>query len=98
MIYASREIKDRIAIGDDVYKLEDLGGGRVRLIPDPTQVIEPGTDINRELLQIMEDRIVMLMHRVFNDITANPFIISFSSVEGLTGNGVWDATHKRIEC
>ena len=98
MIYTSREIKDRIAIGDNKYYMEQLSDGRIMLTPAPDSVIEAGTDINKELLQIMEDRIVMLMNRVFNDITANPFIIRFTSLDGLTGNGVWNATHKRIEC
>ena len=98
MIYTSRDIKDRIAFGDNKYYMEQLSDGRIMLTPAPDSVIEEGTDINKELLQIMEDRIVMLMNRVFNDITANPFIIRFTSVDGLTGNGVWNATHKRIEC
>lgn len=98
MIYTSRDIKDRIAIGDNKYYMEQLSDGRIMLTPAPDTVIEAGTDINKELLQIMEDRIVMLMNRVFNDITANPFIIRFTSVDGLTGNGVWNVTHKRIEC
>lgn len=98
MIYTSRDIKDRIAFGDNKYYMEQLSDGRIMLTPAPDSVIEEGTDINKELLQIMEDRIVMLMNRVFNDITANPFIIRFTSLDGLTGNGVWNATHKRIEC
>ena len=98
MIYTSRDIKDRIAIGDNKYYMEQLSDGRIMLTPAPDSVIEAGTDINKELLQIMEDRIVMLMNRVFNDITANPFIIRFTSLDGLTGNGVWNASHKRIEC
>ena len=98
MVYTSRDIKDRIAIGDNKYYMEQLSDGRIMLTPAPDSVVEEGTDINKELLQIMEDRIVMLMNRVFNDITANPFIIRFTSLDGLTGNGVWNATHKRIEC
>ena len=98
MIYTSRDIKDRIAIGDNKYLMKQLSDGRIELTPAPDSVVEEGTDINKELLQIMEDRIVMLMNRVFNDITANPFIIRFTSVDGITGNGVWNATHKRIEC
>ena len=98
MIYTSRDIKDRIAFGDNKFYMEQLSDGRIMLTPAPDSVIEEGTDINKELLQIMEDRIVMLMNRVFNDITANPFIIRFTSLDGLTGNGVWNATHKRIEC
>lgn len=98
MIYVSREIKDRIALGDNKYYMTQLDDGRIMLTPAPDSVTEKGTDINRELLQTMEDRIVMLMNRVFNDITLNPFVIKFTSLDGLTGNGVWNATHKRIEC
>ena len=41
----------------------------------PRYSCERRTDINKELLQLMEDRIVLLMNRVFNGLTANPFII-----------------------
>lgn len=98
MIYVSREIKDRIAIGDNKYYMTTLEDGRIMLTPAPDVVVENGTDINKELLQIMEDRIVMLMNRVFNDLTGNPFIMRFTSVGEYTGNGVWNASHSRIEC
>lgn len=98
MIYTSRDIKDRIAIGDNKYYMEQLSDGRVMLTPAPDTVIEVGTDINRELLQIMEDRIVLLMNRVFNDVTANPFIINFKSLAGITANGIWNESASRLEC
>lgn len=98
MIYVSREIKDRIAIGDNKYYMETLADGRVMLTPAPDVVVENGTDINKELLQIMEDRIVLLMNRMFNELTANPFIIRFVTFDGLTGNGVWNESVKRFEC
>lgn len=98
MIYVSREIKDRVALGDNKYYMEQLPDGRVMLTPAPDSVIDVGTDINKELLQIMEDRIVLLMNRVFNRLTANPFIISLKTVDGLTGNGVWNESLKRLEC
>lgn len=98
MIYTSREIKDRVAFGDNKYFMEQLSDGRIMLTPAPDSVIEVGTDINKELLQLMEDRIVMLMNRVFNDLTANPFIIRFVTIDGLTGNGVWNESAKRLEC
>ena len=53
MIYVSREIKDRIAIGDNKYYMTQLEDGRIMLTPAPDNVIEVGTDINKELLQIM---------------------------------------------
>ena len=98
MIYTSREIKDRIALGDNKYYMEQLGDGRIMLTPAPDTVVEVGTDINKELLQIMEDRIVLLMNRVFSNITGNPFIIRFTSLNGLDVEGVWDESTSRIEC
>ena len=98
MIYTSREIKDRIALGDNKYYMEELSDGRIMLTPAPDTVVEVGTDVNRELLQIMEDRIVMLMNRVFSNITANPFIIRFNSLSGLTVDGVWNESAGRLEC
>ncbi len=98
MVYVSRDIKDRVALGDNKYYVEQLPDGRVVLTPAPDVVIEEGTDINRELLQLMEDRIVLLMNRVFTDITANPFIMRFTSLEGITAEGVWNESASRIEC
>jgi len=58
MAYAPREIKDRVAVGDDIFIVEDLGNNRIRLIPDPTHISEPGTPINRALLQHMENHLL----------------------------------------
>lgn len=98
MAYISRDIKDRVAVGDDCFYLEQLGDGRVRLIPAPDSVSEVGTDINKDLLQSMEDRIVWLMNSIFNNISANPFTIEFNTLDGLTVTGVWNESMKRIEC
>jgi hypothetical protein len=57
MAYTPREIKDRVAVGDDIFIVEDLGGNRIRLIPAPTHVSEPGTPINKALLQPIEDEL-----------------------------------------
>ena len=54
MAYATRTIRDRIAVGDNVFILTDLGGGRVSLTPDPI-VEEPGTPIDAALLQPIEN-------------------------------------------
>lgn len=57
MVYTPREIKDRVAVGDDIFQVEDLGNNRIRLIPAPTHVSEPGTPINKALLQPIEDEL-----------------------------------------
>ena len=98
MIYTSRDIKDRIALGDNKYYMEQLDDGRIMLTPAPDTVVEEGTDINKELLQLMEDRITMLMNRVFNDLTANPFIMTFRSLDGVMVEGIWNESARRIEC
>ena len=98
MAYTSRDIKDRIAIGDDCFYMEQLGDGRVRLTPAPDTVVEAGTDINKALLQLMEDRIVWLMNSIFNNISANPFTMEFNTLDGLTVEGVWHESLRRIEC
>ena len=98
MIYISRDIKDRVALGDNKYYMTELDDGRIMLTPAPDSVSEVGTDINKELLQLMEDRIILLMNRVFNDITANPFLIKFNTLEGITANGIWNESAHRIEC
>lgn len=98
MVYTSRDIKDRVALGDNKYYMEQLSDGRIMLTPAPDSVVEIGTDINKELLQLMEDRIVLLMNRVFNDLVANPFIMNFVTLEGLIVNGVWNESASRLEC
>jgi hypothetical protein len=96
--YIPREIKDRVAIGDDKYIIEQLEDGRVRLIPSPDLVTEPGTDINRALLQPMEDQIAMLMNRVFGKLTENPFVMTFTSLSEVNVSGIWNESTGRIEC
>lgn len=98
MSYISRDIKDRVAIGDDCFFMEQLSDGRVKLIHAPDSVVESGTEINKDLLQLMEDRIVWLMNSVHNNISANPFSIEFKSLDGLTVTGVWNESLRRIEC
>lgn len=98
MAYISRDIKDRVAIGDDCFYMEQLSDGRVRLTSAPDTVVEAGTDINKALLQLMEDRIVWIMNSIFNNISANPFSIEFNSLDGLTVEGVWNESLSRIEC
>lgn len=98
MAYVSRDIRDRVATGDDCYRLEAVGDGRHRLVPSPDLILESGTPVNKELLQLIEDRVVWLMNRIFSDITANPFTITFDSLDGITVNGIWNDKLGRIEC
>ena len=78
--------------------MEKLDDGRVRLVPAPTSVLEVGTAINKDLLQLMEDRIVWLMNTIDVNISINPFTITFKSLDGVTVNGVWNESLSRIEC
>ena len=98
MIYLSENIKDRVAIGDNKFFMTQLDDGRIMLTPAPDQVIEEGTLINRELLQKMEDRITLLMNRVFGAIIENPFIMTLASLDGLTVDGAWNESSSRLEC
>ena len=98
MAYVSRDIKDRVAVGDDCFRIVQLDDGRVRLVPAPDTIVEAGTDINKALLQLTEDRVVWLMNTMFNDITANPFNMTFDNLDGLTVTGVWNTSQNRIEC
>jgi hypothetical protein len=98
MAYISRIIKDRVAVGDDCFYMEQLSDGRVRLIHAPDSVVEPGTGINKDLLQLMEDRIVWLMNSIHTNVSANPFTVEFKSLDGLTVTGVWNESLSRIEC
>ena len=53
-VYIAPEIKDRVAVGDDLYTITD-SGGKKKLTPSPTEVSEPGTEINKSLLQPIAD-------------------------------------------
>ena len=57
MSYTAPDIKDRVAVGDDLYQIIKLDDGRYQLIPDPDSVVEPGTAVNKALLQGMADAI-----------------------------------------
>ena len=61
MIY-SRNIKDRLADGDNRYNIT-LDNGTSILTPTPVSVSEEGTPINKALLQPIEDRTVWLMNK-----------------------------------
>lgn len=116
--YTARDIKDRIATGDDRFIMTNLDIQNpfltldpetghllmsydpinVSLTPNPTSITEPGTEINKALLQLMEDRIVYLMNFLFDDLTSNPFTIEFNTLSGINTDGVWNVENERIEC
>lgn len=98
MAYIARNIKDRIADGDDQFYIEDLGNGKIRLIPAPNSVEEPGTPLNKDLFQLMEDRIVWLMNQSMDEISTYSFVMSFGSLQGSAVTGVWNEHMQRIEC
>ena len=45
-------------MGDDIFIVEELGDNRIKLTPAPTHVSEPGTPVNKALLQHMENHLV----------------------------------------
>ena len=55
MPYQAPEILDRAALGDDKYTVTELADGRKQLTPSPDSVTEPGTEINKSLLQPIAD-------------------------------------------
>lgn len=58
-VYQAPDIKDRIATGDDLYTITD-SGGKKKLTPSPTTVEEPGTEINKALLQPLANTVQAL--------------------------------------
>ena len=82
MAYTAPDIKDRVAVGDDLYQIIKLDDGRYQLIPDPDSVVEPGTPVNKALLQGMADAI----EAAFIDIPDSiPYIVA--DVLNVNSNG-----------
>ena len=69
MPYQAPEILDRSALGDDKYTVTELADGRKQLTPSPDSVTEPGTEINKALLQPMADALERI------DATAVPYVL-----------------------
>ena len=67
-VYIAPEIKDRVAVGDDLYTITD-SSGKKKLTPSPTEVSEPGTEINKALLQPMADALARV------DAAAVPYVL-----------------------
>lgn len=64
MPYQAPEILDRSALGDDKYTVTELADGRKQLTPSPDSVSEPGTEINKALL----DPALQTIQRLDRDI------------------------------
>ena len=67
-VYIAPEIKDRVAVGDDLYTITD-SIGKKKLTPSPTEVAEPGTEINKALLQPIADALARV------DAAAVPYVL-----------------------
>jgi hypothetical protein len=87
MAYTPREIKDRVAVGDDIFIVEDLGNNRIRLIPAPTHVSEPGTPVNKALLQAIEDELGNLSTTKVDKVSG----------KGLSTNDFTDALKNKLD-
>ena len=99
MGYKARDIVDRIATGDDCFRMEQLVDGRVRLIPSPDSVKVVGTNVNKELLGFYEEKVAWILNTLFDDVTSNPFNLTFDTLDGIAAaNGVWNSSLKRMEC
>jgi hypothetical protein len=87
MAYTPREIKDRVAVGDDIFIVENLGDNRIRLIPAPTHVSEPGTPVNKALLQAIEDELGNLSTTKVDKVSG----------KGLSTNDFTDALKNKLD-
>lgn len=50
------------------------------------------------MIQSNTARIELIEAVLFNDITANPFLILFDDLDGVVSTGVWNAALRRVEC
>ena len=47
----------------------------------------------------LESRVARVEDGIFNNITGNPYLVSFDSLDGIVlTKGIWNADRKRIEC
>jgi len=47
----------------------------------------------------LESRVARVEDGLFNNITGNPYLVSFDSIDGITlTKGIWNAARQRIEC
>ncbi|MDR1940025.1 MAG: hypothetical protein LBQ40_04440 [Clostridiales bacterium] len=82
MAFAARDIKDRIAVGDDIFVMTDLGGGKVRLMPAPTTITEPGTPINKAFLQPIDNALAGLGTASAEDVGTGAGKVPLTGADG----------------
>lgn len=88
-LYRAQEIKDRVAQGDDLYQITDTDGKK-KLTPSPTAVSEPGTEINKALLQPLVDAVERIDEDVdpyrlywwWQRTTADSYSVSLATATG----------------
>ena len=85
MPYQAPEILDRSALGDDKYTVTELADGRKQLTPSPDSVSEPGTEINKALLQPMADTLARV------DAAAVPYVLYWWRRRKVTSSGDWES-------
>ncbi len=49
-------------------------------------------------LEALIARVDMLQYQYHTKITANPFLITFDTLDNVTATGIWNSTKERIEC
>ena len=86
MAYTPREIKDRVAVGDDIFLVEDLGNNRIRLTPTPTHVSEAGTPVNKALLQPIVDELGYLSANHVTSVAGRIGAVTLSKYDVGLGN------------
>lgn len=84
---------------EEITKNPETLGAFLRGLP----VIEAPWDeaFQRALNSIagIESRVSRVEDGLFNNITGNPFLASFDSLDGITlVKGIWNEERKRIEC
>ena len=56
-------------------------------------------DVKIDYIAGIESRVSRVEDGLFNNITGNPFLASFDSLDGITlVKGIWNEERKRIEC
>lgn len=68
---------------------------------DAVEEYEPRAEVTKALNAIagIESRVSRVEDGLFNNITGNPFLASFDSLDGITlVKGIWNEERKRIEC